>query len=137
MRGGHGGGGCVEKDSLAAGGDSAVENGLRQGSTDCEAARDGAHPKALELPGIRSDCCRERTPGDESGGLLPHMGDEATAALLVVGERKPGGFFLKRSETEAGRARLGDDKAAVFEKQAASLSECAVRGRCRDFLQIE
>ena len=56
------------------------------------------------------------------------VGDEAAAVLFDVTERQACGFVLESAEAEAGCARLGDDEAAVLEKQLACLGKSVCRG---------
>jgi hypothetical protein len=134
MGGGHGGGGGVEIDGVTAGGDGAIEDRLSERATEVESARDGTHPEALQFPSIGFNRRRDDAPGNESGGLVVGVRDEAATALLVKTSGQAGCLLFKRAETEAGSAGLGDDEAAVFEQEFACLSERVVWSRCRDFL---
>ncbi len=55
-----------------------------------------------------------------------HASDEAAAALIDEAAGEAGGFLLQRAETEAGRALLGEDEAAIFEQEFARLGDCGV-----------
>lgn len=137
VRGGHGGGSGVKVNSFAAGSDSAIENGLREHSTQRESARRGAHPQALELPGVGGDGDGESAPGDEARGIPVGVGHEAAAALFEVAMRKPRGFKLKCAEAEAGRAGLSKDEAAVFKQQLTGLGERAFGLSYGDFTHVK
>lgn len=65
------------------------------------------------------------------------MRDEAAAALFKVREWQAVGFFFKGTEAEAGSAGLGDDEAAVFDQEFASLGACAVWSRRGEFFQMK
>ena len=123
--GSHRGGRGVEVEGGAASGDSAIENGLGEGTTEMESAGGRANPEAFHLPGIRNDrgVCGECAPGDEAGGLAIGEGDERTAALGEIALRQVGGLFFERTEAEAGGTGLGDDEAAVFKQESAGVGE--------------
>jgi len=137
VRGGHGGWGGVEIDSLAAGGDGAIEDSLGECAAEDESACGGTDPEALQFPGISFDGGGYCAPGNEPCGLAVGVRDEATAALFEIRERQAGGFFFKRAKAEAGSSGLGDDKASVFKQEFAGLGERAVWGRCRNILKIK
>ena len=131
----HGGWGSIKKDSPAAGCNCAFEDRLSQGAAQSKTARCGSNPEAFEFPGVRSDgigsCSEgELAPCDEAGGLAVCTSHDAAASLFEIREWNPCGFFLKSSKTEAGCARLGNDRAAVLEQQFLCLLDGAFRGRC-------
>ena len=110
---------------------------MTAGAAEGEPARGGADPEALEFPRSGLNSWRKRAPGDEAGGLTLCMGDETAARLFEVALRQAGSFLLEGAEAEAGRSRLGDDEAAVFDQEFACLGENLRRSRCRELLESE
>ena len=127
--GSHGGGRRVQINGFAPGIESPVEDRLRQGQPETEAPRQGAHPEALQFPGIGHYGFGDSTPGDETGWLMVDAGHKAAPTLFEIAEWEASGFLLQRAEAEAGGAGLGDDESAVFEQQVASLQQGGFRGR--------
>lgn len=95
MGGGHRGWGGVKKDGFAAVGDSAKENCLREDTAERKAARNGTNPQPFKFPGIGCDGFGDCAPSDKASGFVFNIGNEATAALLVVRVRETGSFLLK------------------------------------------